>query len=58
MVDEAATASLRDRMRDERDEPALFDFGPGIDSLRERCEAETGLPAPQQPVWPDAEAAE
>lgn len=57
-VDEAATASLRDRMREERDEPALFDFGPGIESLRERCEAETGLPAPLQPVWPDAEAAE
>jgi hypothetical protein len=26
--------------------------------LRERCEAETGLPAPIQPVWAQVEAAE
>ncbi len=60
-VDEAATTSLRSRMKDERGEPQLFDYGPGIEALREACEEETGLPAPIQPEWhsePIAEAAE
>ena len=45
-------------MQRERGETALFAFGPGVASLRETCEAETGLPAPLQPLWPHLEAAE
>ncbi len=60
VVDEGATAALRDTMKSERGELALFDYGPGIEALREACEEETGLPAPIQPVWHQhmAEAAE
>ena len=50
-VDTEATARLRDELRTERGETALFDYGPGIDALRQNCEAETGLPAPEQPSW-------
>jgi len=56
VVDAAATAALRDELRSRRGALKLFDFGPGIEVLRARCEAETGLPAPIQPVWPDVEA--
>ncbi len=51
-VDEAATAALRDRLKSER--PAtqpVFNYGPDIETLRANCLAETGLPAPRQPVW-------
>ena len=41
-----------------RGELPLFDYGPGIDALRANCEAETGLPAPVQPVWQTLQAAE
>ncbi len=60
-VDEAATTALRSDMKAQRGEPKLFDYGPGIEALREACEEETGLPAPIQPEWhsePIAEAAE
>ena len=57
-VDAAATAALRDAMRAGRGPLPLFDYGPGIDALRANCQAETGLPAPVQPVWPMLEAAE
>lgn len=58
-VDEAATTALRDRLRAERGEVSVFDFGPDIETLRRQCEAETGLPAPQAPRWEFlAEAAE
>jgi N-methylhydantoinase B len=51
-VDEAATATLRDRMRAERgNNLPLFDFGPDLEALRANSLAETGLPAPRQPVW-------
>jgi N-methylhydantoinase B len=50
MVDEAATAALRAEMA-ERTTDAVFDFGGDIETLRANCEAETGLPAPRQPVW-------
>jgi N-methylhydantoinase B len=30
---------------------AVFDRGPEIESLRETCLEDTGLPAPVQPVW-------
>ncbi|MEM8798659.1 MAG: hydantoinase B/oxoprolinase family protein, partial [Pseudomonadota bacterium] len=58
VVDEVATRSLRSEMRDARGEIPVFDFGPDIEALRAQCEAETGLPAPQAPVWPDQIAAE
>ncbi|MEG3144135.1 hydantoinase B/oxoprolinase family protein [Sphingomonas sp. RT2P30] len=51
-ADGAATAALRQRMAEERGtSDALFDFGPDIATLRTTCLAETGLPAPRQPVW-------
>ena len=52
-IDEAATTALRENMRAARGEVSLFDFGPSIDELRTNSEAETGLPAPIQPVWDD-----
>ena len=57
-VDMAATEALRARLRAERGGLQTFDFGPGIAALRANCQAETGLPAPTQPVWPMLEAAE
>jgi N-methylhydantoinase B len=32
----------------------LFDRGGDIEQLRASCLAETGLPAPRQPVWAHA----
>jgi N-methylhydantoinase B len=58
VVDEAATARLRADIRSSRGELPLFDYGPSIDELRQNCAVETGLPAPIQPVWHFAEAAE
>ncbi|MEM6683105.1 MAG: hydantoinase B/oxoprolinase family protein [Pseudomonadota bacterium] len=60
-VDVEATEALRSEMRASRGEVPLFNAGPDIDTLRNRCAQETGLPAPQQPVWaadPMKEAAE
>ena len=57
-VDSAATAALRTDMTASRGELPLFDYGPSIDALRANCLAETGLPAPIQPVWNLREAAE
>lgn len=51
VVDAAATEALRAEMRSGRGELPLFDYGPGIETLRANCEAETGLPAPIQPRW-------
>ena len=58
VVDAAATEALRTKLRAERPALEVFNFGPGIDALRANCVAETGLPAPVQPVWAYAEAAE
>lgn len=50
--DSAATEALRAQMRAARPEDAvLFDRGADIETLRANCLAETGLPAPRQPVW-------
>jgi N-methylhydantoinase B len=57
-VNFAETEALRARLREERGELPLFNYGPGIEVLRANCEAETGLPAPIQPEWPLLEAAE
>ena len=63
VIDADATQALRAEMTANRGELALFDYGPGIETLRANCLEETGLPAPQQPLWQDhathqAEAAE
>jgi N-methylhydantoinase B len=50
-IDGPATEALRAEIKAGRGDLPLFDYGPGIDALRSRCEAETGLPAPRQPVW-------
>ena len=51
-VDEAGTAALRDEMRAGRPaELPVFDMGPPIEQLLDRCEEETGLPAPARPSW-------
>jgi len=51
-VDAAATQALRDQMRKSRPEKLpTFDFGPDQQTLRDRCLADTGLPAPKQPQW-------
>jgi N-methylhydantoinase B len=47
-VDQAATVQLRARMKSERGETKVFDFGPPLEELQSRCFEETGLP-PQQP---------
>ena len=49
-VDDAATRSRRAGMRDGRGALGVFNRGPDIDTLRQRCLDETGLPAPVQPV--------
>jgi N-methylhydantoinase B len=51
VIDSAATEALRAEIKAKRGELPLFDYGPAIDDLRARCEEETGLPAPIQPVW-------
>ncbi len=56
-VDAAATAALRAEMAADATSD-VFDYGGDIESLRAACEAETGLPAPTQPVWAHAIAAE
>jgi len=55
-VDEAETDALRTEMRGARPaELPVFDMGPPIDELLDRCEAETGLPAPRRPpAWSEA----
>ena len=50
-VDSSATETLREKTRAERPDSGLFNRGGTIEDLRETCLAETGLPAPKQPVW-------
>ena len=50
-VDEEATKAARDQLRAQRGDTKMFDFGPDLDRLRAACQAETGLPAPQPPVF-------
>lgn len=56
-VDDDATAQLRAQMADDRGDTEVFNFGGAIEGLRERCEDETGLPAPQPPVFARASEA-
>jgi N-methylhydantoinase B len=57
-VDAAATEALRVSLRAARTALELFNYGPSIDNLRTSCVNDTGLPAPIQPVWQAAIAAE
>jgi N-methylhydantoinase B len=57
-VDAAATEALRAKLRAGRGDLPLFNYGPNVETLRANCVSETGLPAPVQPVWQTAEAAE
>jgi len=51
-VDADQTESLRTGMRADRPaELPVFDMGPPLPELLARCAEETGLPAPQPPVW-------
>ena len=51
-LDEPATDERRAEMRAERPtELPVFDMGPSLEVILERCEEETGLPAPTRPVW-------
>jgi N-methylhydantoinase B len=59
VVDFAATEAFRARLRAERPvNDSVFNHGPDIATLRANCLAETGMPAPIQPVWAALEAAE
>ncbi|WP_371779795.1 hydantoinase B/oxoprolinase family protein [Streptosporangium subroseum] len=49
-VDTGATAELRERLRETRPEPSVFNMGPPMEEILARCEEETGLPAPKPPV--------
>jgi N-methylhydantoinase B len=51
VVDEAATAALREEIRGRRGPLPVFNRGPDLETLRARCEDDTGLPAPKAPVW-------
>ncbi|MDV6230680.1 hydantoinase B/oxoprolinase family protein [Rhodococcus cercidiphylli] len=50
VVDSSASEAARSEMSAARGEIAVFDKGPSIEKILERCEAETGLPAPRPPV--------
>ncbi|CNE95159.1 N-methylhydantoinase [Mycobacterium tuberculosis] len=50
VLDEQATELLRAEMRAARTEIPVFDMGPPLAEILDRCEAETGLPAPRPPV--------
>lgn len=51
VVDVEATGKLRAKIRETREPLPVFNRGPSIEELRETCLADTGLPAPIQPVW-------
>ena len=50
-VDAAATEALRSKLRSERGEPGLFDFGGSIEEIKARCKAETHLDPPAAPTF-------
>ena len=53
-VDPAATDALREKLRAERGETGLFDFGGTIEEIKARCKAETHLDPPVQPTFAQA----
>ena len=50
-IDQAATKSLRDKLKAERQEVLLFNHGGKLEDIRARCEQETHLPAPTKPEF-------
>jgi N-methylhydantoinase B len=50
-VDAAATEALRTKLREERGEPGLFDFGGSIEEIKARCKVETHLDPPAAPTF-------
>jgi N-methylhydantoinase B len=50
-VDVEATEGLRTKLRGERGEPGLFDFGGTIEEIKARCKAETHLDPPATPTF-------
>ncbi|MDY7097260.1 MAG: hydantoinase B/oxoprolinase family protein [Pseudomonadota bacterium] len=57
VIDTGATEALRGEIRGQRGDLSLFDYGPSIETLRENCTQETGLPAPKAPQWNQKQAA-
>ncbi len=55
-VDNAATEALRKQLTEQRGEVGLFDFGGTIEEIKQRCQSETHLPAPEQPRFQQARA--
>ncbi len=51
-IDEDATHTLRQRMKESRGETQTFDFGPPLHELLARCKEETGLEPPTAPSFP------
>ena len=53
-ADEKKTEELRAKLSAERGEPRMFNRGfESIEELKARCFEETGLPAPEAPVFPE-----
>ncbi|RMB00612.1 hydantoinase B/oxoprolinase family protein [Eilatimonas milleporae] len=50
-VDDVATQALRKQMAAEAGTPGLFDFGGTVETLRDRCKADTGLEPPRAPAF-------
>jgi N-methylhydantoinase B len=50
-VDEAATTALRDKLRAERGEVEMFNFGGNIEDIKARCKEETHLDPPVPPTF-------
>ena len=50
-IDQAATKSLRDKLKAERQEIPMFNHGGELEDIRARCEQETHLPAPVKPEF-------
>ena len=51
-VDKAETRKLRAAMRKKRGKKIdVFNFGPSIDEIRKKCKKQTGLEAPEKPVF-------
>ncbi|MGI9308800.1 MAG: hypothetical protein ACR2P6_06040, partial [Gammaproteobacteria bacterium] len=50
-VDTGATEKLREKMRSERADIETFNFGPSIEEVRASCKEQTGLDAPEQPIF-------
>ena len=47
----STTEALRSKLRIERGEPGLFDFGGSIEEIKARCKAETHLDPPAAPTF-------